>query len=499
MLLSGIMLTTEAIFFLVRGLSDIPLDPDARFALFATGGLGLIAGTATWRLTRRGSLFLGRREAMLLVGLSWIVGAAFSGLPYLIWAHRQADVAVHPFHDYVNCYFEAMSGLTTTGATVLTDIGAVPASLLLWRSFTHWLGGIGIVVLFVAVLPSLGMGGKRLFQIEAPGPSQEGVRPQVRETARALLYIYIALTTACALAFVVAGMPAFESICHAFSTLSTGGLSTRDASLGAYDSAAVDLIASFFMLAAGVNFGLFYWVLKGRMGPLLRDPELRVYLVTKVLVIAVVAIDLLGQPIVMTTGRVVDGTFGEALRFSTFVTVALHTGTGFCTADYDTWPLISRTILVGLIFIGGCAGSTAGGVKVIRVWIAFKVVLAQLERAFRPNVVRPLRIGGAAVDPDMKIAAMSYLLMMFLLIGAGMFLVALFEPAGGGRDLMTTFTASLSTACNVGPGLYGVGATQTYEPFTDASKIVFSLLMALGRLEMFALLVLFMPSFWRRD
>lgn len=468
--------------------------------LSALVGVGL--GAAMFGIGYRARVqVMNRREALLLVSLSWIVGAAVAALPYAWWAFFRRNVeGDHIFLSYTACYFEAMSGLTTTGATVLGDIASVPHSLLLWRAFTHWLGGLGIVVLFVAVLPMIGVGGKRLFHVEAPGPQQQGVRPRIKETARLLWLIYLGITLAAVASYRLAGMSWFDSVCHSFSVVSTGGLSTRDASIGHYDSVAVDMVSMVFMLLAGVNFGLMFLVVRGRWRAAIQDEELRVYLVLKLMVALIVAANIMGADLITTAGKGIEATAFQALRFAGFQTFSLHTGTGFCTSDYDLWPMLSRALLVGLMFIGGCAGSTAGGIKVIRFWITLKVIYASLERSFRPNVVRPLRVGKAVVDEDQKLNALTYCLFFLLIVTVGALLIGLFEHQPG-EDLqfLTAATASMSTMGNIGPGFFKIGATQNYGWFSTPSLWLMSLLMMLGRLEIYAFAVLLLPRFWRGD
>lgn len=491
---------------LVAGISALmwmhrsPRDWYSEVALLATAVIGMSVGIVTLLTTRGVSTYLGRREALLLVAASWFLGAALAALPYYLWVKLDPTMtAKHPFDSYASCYFEAMSGLTTTGATVLGDIQAVPRGLLLWRALTHWLGGLGIVVLFVAVLPSLGVGGKRLFQIEATGVRKEGVRPRIGETARALWMIYLGITIAAAVSMRLTGsMGWFDAVCHAFSVVSTGGLSTRDASIAYYDSVALNIVCMIFMLLAGVNFALLYQIVQGRFRNAMKDTELWIYLGLKLAVIVVVSVNLIGFPIKTTTGLEVDGTVAQAVNHGAFQTIALHTGTGFVTADYDSWPFVSRSLLIGLMFIGGCAGSTAGGIKVIRFWIALRVVARELEKMFRPNVIRPLKVGKGTVDSDVALSAVTFFLAFIILFAAGAMMIGLCEPAGK-IDFMTAMSASIASLCNVGPGLYGVGATQNYGWFTDASKFVLSALMALGRLEVFTIFVVFMPGFWRSE
>ncbi len=503
----GLLLTVlSAAMLLVTGLefliwSEGGGDAVAIRALLISVAVGILVGGVLWVLGRQGELDrMGRREALLLVATSWMVGAAVAGLPFLLWANFNKEAAPdHRFLSPVACYFEAMSGLTTTGATVLNDIRSLPPGLLLWRSATHWLGGLGIVVLFVAVLPTLGIGGKRLFHAEAPGPQQQGVRPRIGETARTLWLIYLGLTVAGLLSLRAAGMNWFDSLSHTMSMVSTGGLSTRDASIGYYDSIIIDLICIVFMLLAGVNFALFYAATRGRWRLLWKDDELRVYLALKVAVIIIVTANILSLPLMTTAGEQVKATLGEAVRYASFQTVALHTGTGFCTADYDQWPFLSRTLLIGLMFVGGCAGSTAGGVKVIRFWIMMKVIVGSLEKAFRPQVVRPVRVGRSVVDEDQKLGAIVYIVLFGLIGAIGAVLVAALEGYAGRPDFLTAMSASISTLGNIGPGLHEVGPTKTYAWFSDASLAVLSLLMMLGRLEVYAIAVLLIPRFWKGD
>ncbi|NBC10242.1 MAG: TrkH family potassium uptake protein, partial [Planctomycetes bacterium] len=326
-----------------------------------------------------------------------------------------------------------------------------------------------------------------------------GVRPRIAETARALWLIYLGLSAAAVLALRVAGMDWFDSLCHTMSMVSTGGLSTRDASIAHYDSAWIDGICMVFMLLAGVNFSLFFAATRGRWKVLWKDEELRVYLALKIVVIVIVTGNILGLQIMTTTGQVLDATIGQALRYAGFQTIALHTGTGFATSDYDQWPFLSRTLLIGLMFVGGCAGSTAGGIKVIRFWIVIKVIAGSLEKSFRPQVVRPLRIGRTSVDEEQKLGAMIYVVLFFVIGAIGAALIGLLEGQAGRNDFLTAMSASLSTIGNIGPGLHAVGPTKTYAWFTDTSLGVMSMLMMLGRLEVYAVAVLILPRFWKGE
>ena len=518
MLVLAALLAVIAAWAALRSTLGEAAEANAAWALTISAGATAILGGGIW-LGTRGKGIVGRREALLLVAMSWLVGAAVAGLPFYLWAHLEGalrEVAVelpvqdpgyelfsHEFKNPVDCYFEAMSGLTTTGATILQDIPTVPHSILLWRALTHWLGGLGIVVLFVAVLPSLGVGGKKLFKVESPGPRAEGVTPHIRETARVLWLIYLGLTGAEIIMLRIAGVSWYESVCHTFATLATGGFSTHNASVGAYNSTAVDLIIILFMILAGVNFGLYYQALRGRLRSVYRDTELRVYLGCMIFAIIVISLSLVGSTIFTTNANlppIEDAGIATSVRYAAFQAVSVQTTTGFCTADFDRWPFIAQAILLLMMFIGSSAGSTGGGIKVIRIWLMFKVLRAEIERAFRPQVVRPMKVAGVPIDPELRLGAVTFVLTMILIIGLGTMMLVLFERGSGHHVSFTTATtACIATLFNIGPGLERVGATGNYAFFTDASKMVMSVLMALGRLELFAILVLFSPHFWRTD
>ncbi len=433
--------------------------------LWSTGVSGFLGSILYWigRTSKHqsGTGVMGRREALLLVSASWIVGAIISSLPFYFWG-RTSENASHPFHSVVNCFFEAMSGLTTTGATILVDISSVPDPLLFWRAMIQWLGGLGIVVLFVAVLPSLGVGGKKLFRIEAPGPEPEGVRPHIRETARILWIIYVCLTGAEIITYKLAGMSWFDSSCHSLTTLATGGFSTHSSSTGAFGSKTIDIITIVFMVLAGANFGLYYAAVKGKLKVIWTDPEFRLYmfLLTAGSIIVIFSLLGSGQPIVTTTGLAKEATVSEAITQGAFTVVSIQSNTGFTTSDYNTWPFIAKAVIVMMMFIGGCAGSTAGGIKIIRVWVAIRVMLSEVERAFRPNVVRPLKVGKNIVNSDLKLATVAYVLSILVLFAIGAGTLMLLESGNPDCTVTTAATASIATICTVGPGFAKVGAME---------------------------------------
>lgn len=476
---------------------------DAVLALLWSTCISVILGLALYlfggsKKGKQGTGAMGKREALLLVSTSWFVGAIVSALPFLIWA-RSSEESNHPFASIVNCFFESMSGLTTTGATILTDISTVPAPLLFWRSMIQWLGGLGIVVLFVAILPSLGAGGKKLFKVEAPGPEPEGVRPHIGETARILWLIYLCLTGVEIVAYWLAGMTWFDASNHALTTLATGGFSTQNASVGAYNSRTIDIITIVFMVLAGANFGLYYAAVKGKLRIIWSDVEFRFYLFLLTAGSIIVVFSLLGsgQPLESTTGIAQELSVGDAITQGVFEVVSQQTTTGYANANFDSWPFMAKAVLLMLMFVGGCAGSTGGGIKVIRIWIALKVMLSELERSFRPNVVRPLKVGKSAIDPELKLATIAYVLGVLVLFAVGSGVLMILESGNPKCTMTTAATASVATICTVGPGLAKVGAMENYEWFSDTSKLFLCVLMTIGRLEVFAVLVLLTPKFWR--
>jgi len=415
-----------------------------------------------------------RRESLAIVGGGWLLAAFFGALPFYL------SGAIPSF---IDAYFESMSGFTTTGSTILLDIEAMPRGLLFWRSFTHWLGGMGIVVLFVAVLPYLRAGGKQLFQSEVPGPAQDTLKPRIQETASFLWKVYVGLSAVLTALLYLQGMSFYDALCHTFGTMATGGFSTQNASVGAYDSWTIDLTLIVFMILAATNFGLYFHVIRGRLNSLLRDPEWRFFVGLVGLCILLVSANLYH--------RNYDSVWGS-LRYGSFQVVSIVTTTGFGTADFDVWPAFSVLILVSLMFVGGCAGSTGGGMKAIRFLILLKNAAHGVERVFRPHIVRTMKLGGEPVEDDLRDAIVVYFSLLMLL-----FLFSSLAMAAMGLDLLTAVTSVATTLNNIGPGLNAVGPIRNFAGIPDAGKLLLSICMLLGRLELFAVLVLFMPSFWQ--
>ena len=443
------------------------------FSAAITATAGVIGLIASWGIPFK----MGRREALFVVSTVWMGLGLFGAIPFVIGAQMSVPDAI----------FEAFSGVTTTGGTILTEIeGRLSAPLHLWRMATHWLGGLGIVVLFVALFPELGVGGKRLFQGEAAGPKTAGLSPRIRDTARHLWWIYVSITAAEVVALKLCGMPWFDAQANSLSTLGTGGFAIKNGSIGEYNSLSIDVVITAFMLMAGVNFSLFHRAKADGLKVFWQNPEFRLYLILFGSITAVISADLAMSGLAENTG--------EAIRHSSFQVAAIMTTTGFGTADFEQWSTVSKMLLLTLFFTGGCAGSTAGGMKLIRFLIILKVVVHEMRLAFRPSLVAPIRVGEQVVPEGVVRGTLAYALIFVATVGLTGITIAVLDPV----DMTTAFMAALACVANVGPGLGAVGPTDNYAFFSDASKLVLSGAMLLGRLEFFSLLALFVPGFWRR-
>lgn len=480
----------------------------------------LVIGGGLYLVGRRATDTVLRKEALAIVGLGWMLSGLLGSLPFLLSGvqHEQGGVIV-PI-SIADAIFESISGFTTTGASVLTHLEAppigaepgthpeklVPRCVMFWRSFTHWLGGMGIIVLFVAVLGQLGAGGKALMRREVPGPISEAVRPRVRETALTMWAIYVGLSALLAIVLYFQGMSVFDAMCHSFGTMATGGFSTWNNSVGHYGST-IQWTLIIFMLLAGTNFNLYYMAISQKkdktkgswtrwFAPFYRDPEFRLYL-------SILALSTFLLGLGLWAENRYD-TFSEIFRHSAFMSVSITTTTGFGTEDYDQWSSFSRVLLLGLMFVGGCAGSTGGGIKVVRFLLFARILKLEAEQSFRPNVVRTLRIAGVNLDKTLRHEVIVYFSFMLLIFVASFMLLVAIEPGGpwhhsDGHDLELIDCASAvaATLNNIGPGLGAVGPTMNYADFSPQSKMLLCLLMLIGRLELFAILVLFIPSFWK--
>ncbi|MDI6709953.1 MAG: TrkH family potassium uptake protein [Bacillota bacterium] len=418
---------------------------------------------------------VGYREGFMVAAIGWVVLAAFGSLPFIF-----SGVLPNP----VDAFFEAMSGFTTTGASTIADLTPVPYGILFWRSLTHWLGGMGIVVFIVALLPSLKVAGIQLYRAEVPGPSKIKVVPRVAQTSRELYRVYLLFTLAEILLLRLAGLPWFDSLIHTFGTVATGGFSNQNASVGAYNNLAVELIIVMFMILCGMSFSLHIRAIKGHYRAIWQDTELRVYLAIIAVAVAAVTLNL-----VSSLGLAP----AQAARHALFQVASIITTTGFSTVDFNLWPDFSRLILVLLMFIGGCAGSTGGAIKVVRFIILWKVAIRQLRRLIHPQAVLPVRLGGAVIPSEMV-----DIVQAFFILYLGLFSGSVIIVAAGGADFLTALTAVAATLGNVGPGLGLVGPMSNFAALPDLAKALLSFCMLVGRLELFTVLALLHPGFWRR-
>ena len=449
-------------------------DGDA-LALLSSMALLAALGFPAWRFAHPREQNLRAREGFLVVALSWVLLSAFGALPFVI-------SGLIP--NYIDAFFEAVSGFTTTGATLMGNFDGLPRGVMFWRSFTHWIGGMGVLVLTLALLPQMTGRSSHLVRAESPGPSLSKIVPKMGDTAKILYLIYGALTMIELAALIIAGMSPYDAAIHAMGTAGTGGFSNYGSSVGAFDSAVIDAIITFFMVLFGINFALFYRVLVGGWRDALRSEELHWYLALFAGSTLFVSLMILPQ----------YGTFLNALRYGSFQVATIMSTTGYATADFNLWPQAVKALIVVLMFIGSCAGSTAGGIKVVRVGILCKLGCREVRRTFQPRKVQVVRFEGKGVEENRLTQVSAFFFVDVLLVLAGMFLVSL----EGLYDLETNFTAVLTCISNVGPGLGHVGPVENFSGYGPFAKVVLSLLMLAGRLELFPILVLFHPSAWRK-
>lgn len=464
-------------------------------AFGATAAFSFLVGFALWRGLRDFSGYLGIREGFAVVALSWLALSLVGSVPFVLGGALDS---------WADAFFETMSGFTTTGASIFGGggnpaISELPHAFLFWRSLMQWLGGMGIIVLTVAILPILGIGGMQLFKAEAPGPSADKITPRVRETARRLWFIYVGFT-ALQVLFLLPAMSLFDSVNHAFTTMATAGFSTQDDSIGAYGSAYVEWVIIAFMFIGGMNFVLHYHLLKGRPRFLCRDAEFRVYAA-----IALAAIFLVGVGAWSAAGPAmpwVEGEVGafdrheslsDALRHAAFQVVSIMTTTGYTTVDYQLWPPLAAGVVFLLFFCGGMAGSTSGGVKIIRHMLMFKNSFREIRQLLHPAAVIHVRLGGEFVPRDIMSNVLSFVVLYVGGVGLGTMIMFVL-----GLDLLSAFSAAIASIGNIGPAFGSVGPAGNYAHIPALGKWALSFLMMAGRLELFTVLILLAPAFWKR-
>lgn len=414
------------------------------------------------------------RDGLAVVALAWLLMSLFGAMPFVL----SGDIP-----RFVDAFFETVSGFTTTGASILTEIEPLGRGILFWRSFTHWVGGMGVLVFVMAILPMTDGHGMHLLRAEVPGPTVGKLVSRMGDTAKILYGIYLALTVIEIVLLLAGGMPLYDACIHAFGTAGTGGFSCRNLSVGAYDSAYFDIVIGVFMLLFGVNFNLYFFLLIRRFRDVFRSEELRAYLGIVAAAVVAITVDILH----------LYGSFASSLRYAFFQVASIITTTGFATADFNTWPSFSKAILVTLMFIGACAGSTGGGIKVARIIILVKTSLGDMRKMLHPNAIVTVRMEGKPLS-DKHIRSVHLFITVYLLVFTGSLLLLSLE----GFDLITTFTALTACINNIGPGLEMVGPMGNFAAFSDFSKLLLSFNMLVGRLEIFPMLLLFAPSIWKR-
>ncbi|NDP20321.1 MAG: TrkH family potassium uptake protein [Paludibacter sp.] len=438
-------------------------------------GLGLIGFFAGWKALPN----IGKREGSVIVTLTWLLFSFVGMLPFLFSGSIQS---------VPDAFFETMSGFTTTGASILNNIEELPYSILYWRSMTHWIGGIGIIVISMALLPIFGFSGMQLFSAEATGPTKDKIHPKISETAKRLLAIYVVLTVAEIILLRIAGMNWFDAICHSFGTIATGGFSTKQASIGHYNSPFIEYVIIFFMIFSGINFTLYYFFAKLKLYKVLMNEELRTFLL---LILAFTVIITLSQFDFNKEFSWI--TLERFIRNGLFATTATITTTGFVTVDYNLWPPFTWYLIIILMLIGSSAGSTAGGMKVIRVLLVFKYSYLEFKRIIHPNAIFPVRYNGHVLPEQIIARVLAFILLYFIIIFIGATFLSI-----TGLGYLESFSGMITCLSDVGPGLGSIGPANNYSHLPDVSKWFLTFVMLVGRLEIFTVLLLFTPIFWKR-
>ena len=468
----GCVLKFESAFLVLPALVGLIYREHASVSYLAVAVLCLTLGVLlTHKKPRSTNLYT--REGFVAVALSWIIMSIFGAIPFVL----TGDI---PF--YVDALFETISGFTTTGSSILTDVESISKASLFWRSFSHWIGGMGVFVFIMAILPMMGGSTMNLMKAESPGPSVSKLVPHVKDTAKILYGIYIAITICEATILRALGMPLFDSLTTTFGTVGTGGFGIRNDSIAGY-SPAIQITITVFMILSGINYTAYFYILTGKIKELFKIEEVRWYLAI-----------IFGSVAVITWNvRSLYPTFSETLRHAFFQVGSIITTTGYATTDFDLWPALSKTLLVTLMFIGACAGSTSGGIKVSRILILLKTIRKELSLIIHPRQVKKIRMDGHPVDHETLRSANVFLVVYFVLLLTSMLLISVDE-----FDFSTNFTSVVTVLNNIGPGLNLVGPTQNFSIFSPFSKFVLMFDMLAGRLELFPMMILLMPSTWKR-
>ncbi|MPQ47417.1 TrkH family potassium uptake protein [Marinifilum sp. N1E240] len=470
----GKLLVGESFFLFLSLIVSLIYGESDSLAFLKAGLITLVVGSLSYLTSKGVKKDLGKREGYIIVSLVWVVFSIFGCLPYLFSG---------AIPNVTNAFFETMSGFTTTGSSILNNIEELPHGILFWRSLTQWMGGMGIIVMFLAILPTLGIGGRELFVAEVPGPAPDKLTPRIKETARNLWGLYMLFTLIQTILLFAGGMTFFDAINHSLTTMATGGYSTKQASVGFFTSPYLQYVIIFFMFVAGTNFTLSYAVITGKATKIFKDEEFRFYTIVVLLFSLLIAVGL------FAAGNISGE---QAFRDSLFTVVSIITTTGYATADYLLWtPFLGMLIFV-LFFVGGSAGSTGGGVKVVRILLLFKNSFYELKRLVHPNAVIPIRYNKHVVDQKTVTNILAFFVFYVIIFMISSILMSLWTP-----DIYSAFSAVATTLGNIGPGFGEVGPMENFYKLPDLAKWFLAFLMMLGRLELFTVLVLFSPSFWR--
>ncbi|MFW5937210.1 MAG: TrkH family potassium uptake protein [Desulfosalsimonas sp.] len=479
----GFVLQYVAILVFFLGLTmSVPMAVGAFYAdgsmgpLAKSGAISVAVGIVLFLVFRRDRAEqISQREGMAIVAIGWTAIGLFGALPFYF-----AGV----FPTFADAFFESVSGFTTTGASVFTAVEGVSRGLLFWRSLIQWLGGMGIIVLTIAILPFLGVGGFQLYKAEVPSPVPDKLKPRIRDTAKVLWKVYLLFSLLELFLLLIGGMTVYDALCHTFTTMPTGGFSTKNLSVAHFDSLYFDIVFIGFMLLAGINFSLHYNMLRARPLAYWRDPECRFFLIFLLILVGLVSFSVLGP---------VYETAGESLRYGAFQVISILTTTGYATADYNQWPAMAQLILVMCMFLGASAGSTGGGMKMLRVMLCFKFCYKELFNMLHPHSVSYVKIGGRPV-PDSVVGSV----LGFLALYTAVFVVCAIVLAGMGVDFVTSFSAVAASIGNIGPGLAMVGPVGNYAEIPYFGKWLLAWCMLVGRLEVYTVIIFLVPEFWRK-
>lgn len=470
----GILLVSEAVCMLPALLTAFIYKGDDASAFIYSILVLILIGVPLLMLKPQ-SQSIYARDGFAIVAIGWVLMSFFGALPFVI------SGAIPSF---IDAFFEASSGFTTTGASILKAVEGLPKGILFWRSFTHWIGGMGVLVLTLAVLPSVSAGNFQIMKAESPGPTPGKLVPRVGETAKILYGIYIIFTVVEVILLRLTGMPLFDSLLNTFGTVGTGGFGILNTSIAGYNNVWAEIVITIFMLICGANFALYYYMIKGDFKSFFKDGEFKFYIGIVTASIILIAINLYGN---------IFESVGQSLRHSSFQVASIITTTGYASTDFEQWPMLSKAVLFILMFIGGCAGSTSGGLKSIRILLMIKITFRELLQIIHPRGVYTVKFAGKSVEEKTLSEVLAFFFMYMLI-----FIMAFLVISTDGKDMVTTITSVAATLGNVGPGFGMVGPMGNFSEWSDLSKIVLSFCMITGRLEIYPILLLMVPSFWKR-